>query len=596
MKGEPRVGVFVCHCGVNIGGVVKVPEVVEYAKTLPNVAYAEDNIYTCSEAGIDSIKDAIKKYNLNRVMVASCTPRTHEPLFRSACEEAGLNPYLFEMANIREQCSWVHPKEPEKATGKAKDLVRMAVARAAWLEPQTEPEVEIKDSALVIGAGIAGMTAAVTLANQGFKVYLIEKEKEVGGYVRRLYKLYPTMEEATKIIKPIIEAVEKHENIELMTSTTVEEVSGYVGNFNVTATKKGKKIPLEVGTIIVACGGLNYEPAKGLYQYGVYDHVITQIELDHLLRQGKLGKPERVVMIQCVGARKGEIRGYQLESFPKSDTAKLLGKVLKAKKEQGWPYCSRICCMNAIKNAILIKTVSPETDVIILYSDLRVYKEYEDFYSKARDLEVKFIKFLEIVTPEVTQTPDKRLRVLAYDMLAGREAEFICDYVTLSTPLIPHKDEVILARMLKIPISPDGFLMEAHLKLRPVDTTMDGIYLAGVASGPKDVPETITTAKAAAGRAAILMANRKMKSEAITAVVDEELCIGCGLCEELCPYGAPRVEEGKSKIVDVLCRGCGVCAAECPRRAITMHHYSDQQFLAQVEAAIVPEGLEGEGA
>ena len=307
MKEEPRLGVFVCHCGVNIGGVVKVPEVVEYAKTLPQVSYAEDNIYTCSEAGLDSIKDAVKKYNLNRVIVASCTPRTHEPLFRSACSEAGLNPYLFEMANIREQCSWVHPKEPERATEKAKDVVRMAVARAAWLEPQIEPEVEIKDSALVIGAGMAGLTSALTLANQGFKVYLVEKEDKVGGNVRRLYKLYPTMEEAEKVLGPVIEAVKKHKNIELLTSTTVGEVGGYVGNFNVTVTKKGEKIPLNVGTIIVACGALNYQPPKGLYRYGVYGNVITQLELDELLREGKLGKPERVVMIQCVGGRKGEI-------------------------------------------------------------------------------------------------------------------------------------------------------------------------------------------------------------------------------------------------------------------------------------------------
>ncbi|MDH4221109.1 MAG: CoB--CoM heterodisulfide reductase iron-sulfur subunit A family protein [Candidatus Bathyarchaeota archaeon] len=596
MKEEPRLGVFVCHCGVNIGGVVKVPEVVEYAKTLPQVTYAEDNIYTCSEAGLDSIKDAIKKYNLNRVIVASCTPRTHEPLFRSACNEAGLNPYLFEMANIREQCSWVHPKEPQKATEKAKDVVRMAVARAAWLEPQIEPEVEIKDSALVIGAGMAGLTSALTLANQGFKVHLVEKEDKIGGNVRRLYKLYPTMEEAEKILEPVVEAVKKQKNIELLTSATVGEVGGYVGNFNVTVNRKGEKIPLNVGTIIVACGALNYQPPTGLYQYGVHDNVITQLELDEMLREGKLGKPERVVMIQCVGGRKGEIRGYELESFPKSDTAKLLRKVLKAKKEEGWPYCSRICCMNAIKNAILIKTVSPKTDVIILYSDLRVYKEYEDFYSRSRDLEVKFIKFLEIVTPEISETPDKKLKVLAYDMLAGREAEFVADYVVLSTPLIPHKDEVTLARMLKIPISPDGFLMEAHLKLRPVDTAMDGIYLAGSASGPKDVPETIISAKAAAARAAILMANKKMRTEAITAMVDEDLCIGCGLCEELCPFGAPRIEESKSKLIEALCRGCGVCAAECPRRAITMRHYSDQQVLAQVEAALVLEGFEKRGA
>jgi heterodisulfide reductase subunit A len=590
MKEEPRVGVFVCHCGVNIGGVVKVPEVVEYAKTLPNVAYAEDNLYTCSEAGIDSIKDAIKKHNLNRVIVASCTPRTHEPLFRGACKEAGLNPYLFEMANIREQCSWVHPKEPEKATEKAKDIVRMAVARATWLEPQTEPEVKIRDSALVIGAGIAGMTAATTLANQGFKVHLIEKEKEIGGYVRKLHKLYPTMEETSKIIEPIMEAVKKHKNIELMTSTTIEEVSGYVGNFNVTATKKDKKIQLEVGTIIVACGGLNYQPPKGLYQYGVYDHVITQLELDQILKEGRLGKPERVVMIQCVGAKKGEIRGYELESFPKSDTAKLLKKILRAKKEEGWPYCSRICCMNAIKNAILIKTVSPETDVIILYSDLRVYKEYEDFYSKARDLEVKFIKILEIVTPEITETPDKKLKVLAYDMLAGKEAEFVADWVVLSTPLVPHKDEVILARMLKIPISPDGFLMEAHLKLRPVDTMMDGIYLAGVASGPKDVPEAITSAKAAAARAAILMANKKMKSEAIIAVVNEDLCKGCGRCEEVCEYKGIKLEEAEgaliAKVIEAQCKGCGVCAVTCPTGAISMQHFTNKQINVMIKAAI----------
>ena len=596
MKEEPKLGVFVCHCGVNIGGVVDVPEVVKYAKTLPHVVYAEDNLYTCSEAGISSIKEAIKKHNLDRVIVASCTPRTHEPLFRAACQEVGLNSYLFEMANIREQCSWVHPKEPEKATEKAKDIVRMAVARAAWLEPQMEPELEVKDSALIIGAGVAGMTSALTLANQGFKVYLIEKEDEVGGIVRRLYKLYPTMEDATKIVEPIIEAVKAHKNIELLTSTTVEEVGGYVGDFDVTVTKKGEKIKVNVGTIIVACGALNYQPPKGLYQYGVYDRVITQLELDKMLKEGKLEKPERVVMIQCVGARKGEIRGYELESFPKSDTARLLAKILKAKKEEGWPYCSRICCMNAIKNAMLIKTQYPDTDVIILYGDLRVYKEYEDFYAESRELEVKFIKFLEIITPEIIERPDKKLSVVAYDMLAGREVEFVCDWVVLSTPLIPHKDEVLLARMLKIPISPDGFLMEAHLKLRPVDTTMDGIYLAGIASGPKDVPESIISAKAAAARASILMANRKMRAEAITAVVDEDLCIGCGLCEEICPYGAPRIEEGKCKMIEALCRGCGACAAECPRRAITMRHYGDQQMLAQVEAALVPQGFQVRGA
>jgi len=588
MQEEPRTGVFICHCGVNIGGVVNVPEVVDYAKTLPHVAYAEDNIYTCSEAGLDSIKEAIKRHNLNRVVVASCTPRTHEPLFRSACREAGLNHYLFEMANIREHCSWVHARDPKRATEKAKDILRMAVARAAWLQPQEEPELEIKDSALVIGAGIAGMTVALTLANQGFKVYLVEKEAEIGGNLRGLYKVYPTLQDAAEVLKPVTEAVKAHKNIALLTSTTVDEVKGYVGNFNVTVNKGGEKDKLEVGIIIVACGALNYRPPEGLYQYGVYDRVVTQMEMEEMLREGKLEKPERVVMIQCVGARKGEIRAYDLMAFAKSDTARLLLKILKARKEEGWPYCSKICCMNAIKNALMIKGQDPDTDVIILYGDLRVYKEYEDFYARARDLEVKFIKYIEEITPEISETPEKKLKVKVHDMLAGQEVEFPCDWVVLSTPMIPHKDEVLLARLLKIPLHPDGFLMEAHLKLRPVDTQMDGIYLAGASSGPKDIPESIVSAKAVAARAATLMRNKRMRTEALTSVVDTNLCIGCGLCEEICPYGAHYLEGGKSKTIEVLCRGCGACAAECPRRAITMLHFTDQQVLAQIKAALIP--------
>jgi len=589
MEEEPRIGVFLCHCGINIGGVVNIPQIVKYAKTLPNVAYAEENIYTCSEAGLNSIKEAIKNHNLNRVVVASCTPRTHEPLFRSACKEAGLNYYLFEMANIREQCSWVHAHQPEEATRKAKDIIRMAVARATWLQPQEEPEVEIKDSVLVIGAGIAGMTSALTLADQGFKAYLVEKEAEVGGNLRRLHKLYPTMQDTSEVLEPIANAVKAHKNIQLMTSTLISEVKGYVGNFKATATRNGEKTDFEVGTIIVACGAMSYNPPEGLYQYRVLDKVVTQLEMDEMLKEGKLPKPERVVMIQCVGARKGEIRAVDLASFPKSDTAFLLSKILKAKKEEGWPYCSKICCMNAIKNAILIKEQYPETDVIILYGDVRVYKEYEDFYSQAREHQVKFVKHIEDVTPEVNQGSEDKLIVTAYDALSGREMKLPCDWVVLSTPLIPHKEEILLARMLKVPLSPDGFLMEAHLKLRPVDTQMDGIFLAGVSSGPKDVPESIISAKAAAARAAILMANKKLKTEALTSVVDEEQCIGCGLCEEICPYSAHYLENGKSKTIEALCRGCGACAAECPRRAITMRHFTDQQVLSQIKAAIIPE-------
>lgn len=588
MAEKTRVGVFVCSCGTNIGGVVDVSAVTEYAKSIPRVIHAEHNLYMCSEAGLTSIKESIKAHSLNRVVVASCTPRTHEPLFRKACEEAGLNQYLFEMANIREHDSWVHPHEKKKATEKAKDIVRMAVGKAVLLEPQTEPEVEVKGSALVIGGGVAGMTAALSMASQGFKVYLIEKEAELGGQTRKLFKLYPTLANASEVVEPMIEAVKTNRNIELATSTTLKDIFGYVGNFKaVTAGPNGDK-EIDVGTIIVAPGSSNYTPPKGLHEYGVNERVITQRELDQKLKNGEIGLAERIVMIQCVGARKGEIKPSEFEAFPKSDTAELLRKILKARKEEGWPYCSRICCMNAIKNAILIKETSPKTDVVVMFGDLRVYKEYEDFYRRARDMEVRFIRHIEEARPEITQTLQGKLQVSAYDALSGMEVTFAADWVVLSTPLIPSKDEIMLARMLKIPIGTDGFVMEAHLKLRPVDTNVDGVFIAGTVSGPKDVSESVISGEAAAARASILMGNGKVKTEAITAVVDESQCIGCGLCEELCPYGAPKIEDGKSKIREVLCRGCGSCAAECPKRAITMHHYGDHQILAQVRALLVP--------
>jgi len=523
--------------------------------------------------------------------VASCTPRTHEPLFRSACLEAGLNKYLFEMANIREQCSWVHAHEPEKATVKAKDVVRMAVARASQLQPQEETEIDIKDSSLVIGAGVAGLTAALSLANQGFRVYLVEKEPEVGGNLRKLHRLYPTMQDSSEVINPVVAAVKAHKNIQIMTSTTIADVKGYVGNFQVTASQNGEKTEFDVGTMVVACGALNYEPPQGLYQYGVYPQVVTQFEMDQLLNKGAIKQPERVIMIQCVGSRKGEIRAYELEAFAMSDTSRILRKILKARKEEGWPYCSRICCMNAIKNAILIKEQSPETDVVILHSDLRIYKEYEDIYSKARDLQVKFIKFIEEARPEIAQTQDNRLLVSVYDMLAGREVKLVGDWVVLSTPLIPHKDSVLLARTLKIPLSPEGFLMEAHLKLRPVDTQMDGIFLAGAATGPKDVPESIVSAKAAVARAATLMANKKMRAEAITSSVNPDLCRGCGRCEEVCEFKALELVEVAPKVVnakvnEISCKGCGTCSVTCPTGAITMKHFTERQVNAMVEAAL----------
>ena len=581
---EPKIGVYVCHCGINIGGVVNVPEVVEYAKTLPNVAWAEGNLYTCSEAGLSSIKESIKKNGLNRVVVASCTPRTHEPLFRSTCEEAGLNKYLFEMANIREQCSWVHSHQPEEATVKAKDIVRMSVARARWLEPQDEPEIDVCDSAMVIGGGVAGLTSAIGLANQGFKVHLIEKEPQLGGLARRLGKIYPTLQDSSEIIDPLIKTVTSNKNIQVYTSANLKDVSGYVGNFKANLKKETEDVKLDVGTIVIASGAINYEPPKGSFQYGVLERVVTQLQLEAMLTHGKLAEPERVLMIQCVGSRTGEVWTYELSDMSQSFAARLLSKILGAKKEEGWPYCSKICCMNAIKNAIRIKELWPKAHVDILFSDLRAYKEYEDFYRKARALEVKFIRYIREIPPEITEAPDKKLKVTAYDTLAGVETEFLCDLVALSTPLCPSKEDVMLARMLKVPLGPDGFFMEAHPKLRPVDCQSDGIFIAGTACGPRDIPESIISAMAATARASILMANRKLKTEALTADVNPDLCIGCGLCEELCPYGAHKIEGGKSKTIAAVCRGCGVCAADCPRHAISMRHYSDHQILAQVEA------------
>jgi len=582
---ENRIGVFVCHCGVNIGSVVDVPSMVKFAKTLPEVAYAEENMYLCSEAGLESIKDAIAKHGLNKVVIAACTPRTHEILLKETCQEAGINPYLLEIANIREQCSWVHLNEPKKATEKAKDIVRMAVEKVRLLEPLEEPEIGVNESVLVVGGGVSGLTAALSLANQDIDVFMIEKEADVGGIARTLNEVYPTFQKASDIVEPLIKTAKAHKKIKIFTSTTLKDIKGFAGNFHVTAQSEKNPLELDVGAVIVACGAGNYEPAKGMYQFGVHKGVVTHLELEKMLREGTLKKPERVVMIQCVGSRTGELWGYEIPSLVQSDAARLLTKIL-AKKEEGWAHCSKICCMNSVKNAILIKKLYPEADVCILYSDLRTYKGYEDFYTNARDLEVRFIKYDLETPPKVVQGPKGKLKVTVYEPLAGREIDFISDLVVLATPLIPSKDGILLSRMLKVPLAPDGFFMEAHPKVKPVGVHSEGVFVVGTASGPRDIPESITSAKAAAAKVSTFISKRKLKTEGIIAAVDSDLCIGCGMCEELCPYGAAKIEEGKSTITEVLCRGCGICAAECPKQAITMRHFTDKQILAQVKAAL----------
>ena len=557
----PRIGVFVCHCGVNIGGVVNVPQVVEYAKTLPNVVYAEGNLYTCSSEGLSKIKVAIEKYQLNRVVVASCTPRTHEPLFRSACEEAGLNKYLFHMANIREHCSWVHPKEPEKATEKAKDIIKMAAAKAVLLEPGKEAEVSIQPSALVIGGGVSGMTSAISLANQGFKVHLVEKSSVLGGKLNNFDRIYPSYKSSAELLEEYKAAVKSNSNIQVYTKATVVQVEGFVGNFKVTIDRQGNDETINVGTIIVATGAEVFEP-KGIFCYGENKNVLTQLDLEKRLKDGTIEKPTNVVMIQCVGAREGA------------------GGIRK--------YCSKICCSIAVKNALSIKEKFPDTEIFILYRDMRTYGvDFEALYRKARENLVYFIRYDERHSPQVETLSNGKLAVTVYDDLINETLRLNADLVVLATPLVQTEDAKELSKLLKVPLTADGFFLEAHVKLRPVDFATDGIFVCGTAHSPKTISESVAQAYATASRAAIPMALGQVKTEAITAYVDERLCTGCGTCVKLCAYSAIRKNErGVANVNDALCKGCGVCAASCPEKAVNLRHFSDKQILAEATAAL----------
>ena len=559
---ELRIGVFICRCGFNIGGVIDVPTVVEYAKTLPNVVYAEENLYMCSSIGLSLIKEGIAKHELNRVVVASCTPATHEPLFRKACEEAGLNKYLFEMVNIREHSSWVHMHHPKEATEKAKDLIRMAVAKAGHLEPQTEPELEIKPSALVIGGGMAGMSASMSLARQGFDVHLVEKEPELGGMLRHLHKLQPNDRDASEVLREAVPAVRANAQIHVHMSTTVKEVEGFVGNFAVTLQRNSSNEldQISVGTIIVATGADVFKPV-GMYGYGEYENVVTQFELEGLLKKGQLKKPKRVVMIQCVGAR----------------------------EKTGRTYCSRICCMVALNNALLLKRLYPDIEVSILFRDLQTYGEYEDYYREARAAFVNFVRYDQDRPPKVAPKPNGDLTVKVFDAYLGAEVEMDSDLVVLSTPLVQHEEGRKLSPVLKVPLGADGFFFEAHPKLRPVDFMSDGIFVCGTAHGPKDLPESIAQAYAAASRAAIPMALGKTKAGAVKASVDKDICVNCDACVVSCIFNAVEAEPfGLPSIVEANCKGCGVCAAECPMGAMQLVHFTDEQIVAAVEALFEP--------
>jgi heterodisulfide reductase subunit A len=611
-KEKPRIGVFVCHCGSNIGGFVDVPSVAEYAKTLPDVVYATDNLYTCAEDGLSAIRDGIRKHQLNRVIVASCTPRTHAPLFQATCESAGLNKYMFTFVNIREHCSWVHMKEKEMASKKAKDLIRMGVARARLLEPQEEAKVDVTPASVVVGGGVSGMTAALSMAEMGFPVHLIEREGELGGFVKNLNNLYVTEKSATETIKPLIDKVKANKNITTHLNSALKGAEGFIGNYDIViGTKGAEDKKAKVGTIVVATGALEFVP-EGLYGYNQYPNVVTLTEFEILCKKKTLPKLKNVAFIQCVGS-KGQVKSY----------------------------CSRICCNVAIKNAINIVdnyenmlglmekagTVvdkipveskatdeimerrrrrrgrdrgeeggeadevklgpSEKIEVTVFNRDITAYGvEHELTYNKAREKRVKFVRYTTDHLPKVYMEGNQ-LMVAYFHETLKLERTMPVDMVILSTPLVAQPDAGELSQMLKVPLGQEGFFLEAHVKLRPVDFATDGIYVCGTCRGPADITECATQAMAAASRAAIPMAKGFVQAEALTSVVDENKCTGCGTCIQVCPYGALRKnDKGFAEVIVAACKGCGCCGATCPEGAITMTNYTDAQLLAEARAAL----------
>ena len=558
---EPRVGVFVCHCGINIGGVVDVPAVRDYAETLPKVVFAADNLFTCSQDTQDLIRKAIKENRLNRVVVAACTPRTHEPLFRETIQEAGINSYLFEFANIRDQDSWVHQGKPKEATQKAKDLVRMAVAKAAFLEPLERLRLDLNQSALIAGGGIAGMNAALNLAEQGFKTYLVEQREQLGGQglnARNTWK----GEDVRAYIADLSESVQKHERIEVLLGAEIVHVAGFVGSFTTTVETGGVEREIQHGVTILATGGRPLEPDE--YLYGQDERVTLWHELEDLFEKEpeKLEQTEGVAFIQCVGSREPER-----------------------------PYCSKICCTASIKNAIDLKSQKPDLNVYILYRDIRTYGQREVLYREARELGVVFIRYSLDEKPVVEKAVldgKEKLKITVKDHILGLPIELYVDHLNLATAIVPGGQEK-LSKMLKVPLTDDGFFLEAHVKLRPVDFATDGVFVCGLAHYPKPIEESIAQAQAAAARAANLLVKDYVEVEPIVSVIDQDLCIGCGLCEASCPFGAIRLDwvEGKgyrAENISAMCKGCGVCAAACPQKAIDMKHFRDHQILAAIQA------------
>ena len=557
VRGEPpRIGAFICHCGINIGGVVDVPDVTKYAESLPNVVFAMNNLYTCSQDAQEIIKEKIEEHNLNRVVVASCSPRTHEPLFQQTIREAGLNRYLFEMANIRDHCSWVHMNEPQAATEKAKGLVRTAVAKAAILEPLERLRLQVTKRGLVIGGGIAGMTAALALAKQGFETYLVEKDEELGGLARRIHY---TIEgkDVQDFLDNIKKKVKENPLIKVFTNNEIAEISGYIGNF-ITTLKSGDE--LEHGVVIVATGAQELESEE--YLYGKNEIVLTQMELEERLSAGGLRAEElnTVVMINCVGSR-----------------------------EDGRPYCSRVCCSESVKNALKIKELNPRARVYVLYRDMRTYGLREDYYREAREKGVIFIRYTEDQKPEVKEVNGK-LEVSVMDDVLREKLTLNPDVVALGVATVPLLEEnKSLAQILKVPLNADGFFLEAHVKLRPVEFATEGIFVCGLAHCPKFIDESITQANAAVSRASTILSKDEIEAEGTISSVDPALCSACGMCEALCAYKAIEVKVINEKtgqkaavVTAAMCKGCGACAANCRSSAIDLKGFTNNQLAAVI--------------
>ncbi len=558
---SPRIGVFICHCGSNIGGYIDIKKIVEYAQHLPHVAHAEENLYTCSQDSQNHIREMIEKHSLNRVVVASCTPRTHEPLFQETIREAGLNPHLFEMANIRDQCSWVHMEKPQEATQKAKDLVRMAVEKSSLLTPLPTITLEINPRCLIIGGGITGLSASLALADQGFEVYLVEKEEMLGG---NLNTLRSTLEgyDIPVFLKSIIKRVQEHQNITIYTKSQIIHVEGYIGQYTTQISQGKERIDLHHGVFIVCTGSIEHQPTE--YLYGKDQRVMTQRELENHIALEKINiKPGmNIVMIQCVGSR-----------------------------DQKHPYCSRICCSMAVKNALKIKELNKAANVYVLFRDMRTYGFKEDYYQKAREKGIIFIHFNQDKKPQVC-TDKGILRVSVYDSILDDIISIRTDILALSSGIEPNPLNSHLSKLLKVPLTTDGFLQEAHAKLKPVDFSTDGIFLAGFAHSPQFVDECISQAHAAVSRSLTILTKRYIEIPGLIARVNPEKCSGCGLCTEVCSYGAIELinlgREKEEKIVasvnEPLCKGCGICAGACLSGAIQLFGFTDKQMLSMIKA------------